>query len=94
MTNDKRVENCVVSLEGIKQNLQAIGSRVTATYDNGLKVSKEIKAGSGYLSQSTSKVFFSTSSRKIISLKVDWPDGTSTEHPIDEPSNQLTLKQS
>lgn len=93
MTDNNRVKNCVISLEGIKQNIQGVGSRVTATYNDGLKVSREVKAGSGYLSQSTSKVFFSTNSRTIISLKVDWPNGKSSEHRVDKPVEKLTIKQ-
>ena len=94
MTNDKNIKNCVVSLQGKDHNTQGIGARIIATYDDGLKVTKEIKAGSGYLSQSTTKVFFSLNSRKIINLKVNWPNGESTDHPIEEEKKDLTLKQS
>ena len=94
MTNDKNIKNCVISLQGKDHNTQGIGARIIATYDDGLKVTKEIKAGSGYLSQSTAKVFFSTNSRKIINFKVNWPNGESTEHPIEEEHKNFTLKQS
>ena len=70
----------VVTLEGRKGNPQAIGARVVVTRQDGSLETREVTAGSGYLSQSTANLHFGL--EKDLSPKridVIWPDGTKTE---------------
>lgn len=61
-------------------NLNAVGARVTLTRADGEKQSAEVAAGSGYLSQSASGLFFGLgeSGGKGARIDVRWPDGSSS----------------
>ncbi len=83
-----------VVLKGEKGNVRAIGAKVTATYSDSSKHSKEVQAGTGYLSQSTPHLFFGAKGKTLQSLKVRWPDGKVTDHKFDSDGKTITLSKS
>jgi hypothetical protein len=83
-----------VILKGQQMNIHAIGAKVTANYSDSSKHLKEVKAGAGYLSQSTPHLFFGANDKTIRSFKVRWPDGKVTDHKFDGKSRVITLSKS
>jgi hypothetical protein len=80
-----------VRLAGKKGNHTAIGSRITVQLDDGTTQVTEVRAGSGYLSQSPPDAIFGIpAGRNIASIKVNWPDGTAST--VKEPAIQPTLQ--
>lgn len=72
-----------VNLKGEPGNLAAVGSRVTVTDASGRRQTAEVYAGGGYLSQSTSTLFFGlgeTLPNEEIEIEVRWPSGEVTRH--------------
>ncbi|MCP4847263.1 MAG: RNA-binding protein [Verrucomicrobiaceae bacterium] len=75
----------IVHLVGKKGNPTGVGSRITVVLDDGSKKTAEVRAGSGYLSQNPPEAIFGIKAgRKISSVKVHWPNGTSSmvEGPV------------
>jgi len=91
VNNTKKIR---VILKGQRMNVHAIGAKVTANYSDSSKHLKEVKAGAGYLSQSTSHLFFGANGKTIQSFKVRWPDGKVTDHKFDGTSRVITLSKS
>ena len=91
VNNTKKIR---VILKGQRMNIHAIGAKVTANYSDSSKHLKEVKAGAGYLSQSTSHLFFGANGKTIQSFKVRWPDGKVTDHKFDGTSRVITLSKS
>jgi hypothetical protein len=91
VNNTKKIR---VILKGQRMNIHAIGAKVTANYSDSSKHLKEVKAGTGYLSQSTSHLFFGANGKTIQSFKVRWPDGKVTDHKFDGTSRVITLSKS
>lgn len=70
-----------VSLSGPRGNPAAIGARVALECADGHRHTAEVQAGTGYLSQSSSVLWFSVrAGAKPERWRVRWPDGTATEH--------------
>lgn len=91
---DKQNQMLTVELKGFAGNPFAIGSRVTVQFDDGSNQTAEVYAGSGYLSQSTPKLFFGRKSgAKAESIQVVWPDGNSTVHNQAIGDRRVTLDQ-
>ena len=86
-------KNYTVTLKGSIQNAQGIGAKIIAIFSDNSKVTKEIKAGSGYLSQSSNKLNFSANSKELIKFNIIWPTGETTEHPIDGVEKNLIFEQ-
>jgi hypothetical protein len=82
----------VVKLRGPTGNPLGVGSRVTVTRGDGRSESAEVVAGSGYLSQSTSALFFGRGSGPIRSVRVAWPDGTATDTEIEKDTPRITVE--
>ena len=80
----KTAKRFTVRLRGPVGNPTAIGARVTLTLDDDSKRTAEVYAGSGYLSQSTSTLFFGLGEKHSVkSVHVRWSDGTiSQTQPI------------
>lgn len=76
----------VVRLQGPRGNPTAIGATVSLRLNESLLGTREVYAGSGYLSQSSPKLFFSlpaaSNPRGTGSLFVRWPDGKETRADI------------
>ena len=83
-----------VILRGQNKNIHAIGAKVTANYSDSSKHLKEVKAGAGYLSQSTPHLFFGANGKIIQSFKVRWPDGKVTDHKLDSENRVVTQSKS
>ena len=83
-----------VILRGQNKNIHAIGAKVIANYSDSSKHLKEVKAGAGYLSQSTPHLFFGANGKTIQSFKVRWPDGKVTDHKLDSENRVVTLSKS
>ncbi len=72
-----------VNLRGEPGNLAAVGSRVSVTDASGRRQTAEVYAGGGYLSQSTSTLFFGLGDTLLgeeIEIEVRWPSGEVTRH--------------
>lgn len=72
-----------VTLRGEPGNLAAVGSRVSITDASGRRQTAEVYAGGGYLSQSTSTLFFGLGETHLgeeIGIEVRWPSGEITRH--------------
>lgn len=59
-------------------NRDAIGSRVTVTSGDGLKQIREVTSGQGRAGNSMFAVHFGLGDQPVMTLRVDWPDGTET----------------
>ena len=65
-----------ISLQGAQGNPEAIGARVSLSGEGVVPQTAEIHAGSGYLSQSSSDLYFGIAdTSKPLSLRVVWPGG-------------------
>ena len=80
----------VVRLIGESANPNAIGACVEYRADGKLLRSVEVYGGSGYLSQSSSSLFFVRRTGGM--FKVRWPNGVTSEHPLNN-SRVVELKQ-
>ncbi len=81
-----------VTLRGPPGNPTAVGARLTAQAADGSTQFAEISAGSSYYSQSAAAAFFgSTEGNPLKKIRVRWPDGSITEHPLAASSGSLVL---
>ena len=78
-----------VRLAGPRGNPHAVGAAVTVVYAGGRQQTAEVYAGSGYLSQSAPTLFFGR--RRALEIRVRWPGGDTTVHPIEGHTGQVTL---
>ena len=72
-----------INLKGERGNLAAVGSRVTVTNASEQRQTAEVYAGGGYLSQSTSTLFFGLGDSQLgeeIQIEVRWPTGEVTQY--------------
>ena len=94
-TGSKTNRPLKVRLEGNRTgNPTAIGARVTLQLDDNSTKTAEIYAGGGYLSQSTSTVFFGLGgSRTVQRVQVQWPDGKVTAEKPAPGARSVVLKQ-
>ena len=80
--NDSETRNhfLAIRLQGTDCVRDAIGARVEVTYENSIKEKsiKTVRAGEGYISQSSKELIFGLGERTdIAKVIVGWPDGTS-----------------
>jgi hypothetical protein len=81
-----------VVLRGPKGNPTAIGALVRVVLADGTAQASEVAAGSGYLSQSTSGLFFGYADRNVPrEVTVRWPDGRTSVHPWTQTPGKLIL---
>lgn len=72
-----------ISLKGNLGNPTAVGSKVSVMNASGHRQTAEVYAGGGYLSQSTSTLFFglgATDPSEEINIEVMWPNGEVTQY--------------
>lgn len=80
-TSELAGEPIQVQLTGAAGNRQAIGARVTVVTKDGASQTAEIHAGSGYLSQSSTRITFGSSNLEAVeTIVVHWPDGSHDVH--------------
>jgi hypothetical protein len=83
-----------VRLQGRTGNPTAIGARVTLRLDDDSTRSAEVYAGGGYLSQSTSSMFFGLgTSRAVKEIQVRWPDGKITIETAPSGTKAIVVEQ-
>lgn len=64
-----------LSLEGVNSNKDAIGARIELRVKNMIQI-REVKGGSGYLSQNDIRPHFGLgNAKKIDEIKIQWPSG-------------------
>jgi hypothetical protein len=79
-----------MALRGRRGNPSAIGARVTMILSDGSQRASEVYAGSGYLSQSTAKLFFGHPAENPPKrIRVRWPWGEVTD--VQPPNRPGTL---
>ncbi|HSH03182.1 MAG TPA: FG-GAP-like repeat-containing protein [Anaerolineae bacterium] len=71
-----------VRLQGPPANPTAVGARITITHSDGHTVTREIHAGSSYLSQDSATLVFGLGPATTATATVRWPDGTTTQHDL------------
>ena len=85
-------ERIRVSLIGPPGNPEAIGARVTAIFHDGSEKVCEIRAGEGYLSQSSSAVFLTRFLAENPSkIKIRWPDGSEATHELEKKTQLIKI---
>ncbi|MFP6872137.1 MAG: FG-GAP-like repeat-containing protein [Verrucomicrobiales bacterium] len=78
-------------LRGKAGNPTGTGSRISLSLDDGTMQTLEARSGGGYLSQNPANLTFGLGpSRKVVRLKVTWPDGRSST--IDAPDTSKPLQ--
>ncbi|HUF62787.1 MAG TPA: ASPIC/UnbV domain-containing protein [Verrucomicrobiales bacterium] len=81
-------------LEGRTCNRDAVGARVTLRFEDGPPLSLSLKAGEGFLGQSSKWLHFGLGAQtKIQSIEVRWPGGNSEAFPGLEPGRRYHLTQ-
>ena len=72
-----------IRLTGRGINPTASGARVMVEYASGRREMQEVRAGSGWMSQSSSSCFFGYSEKDpAATVHVRWPDGRDTRHVV------------
>ncbi len=72
-------QSVAFNLIGRRSNRDAIGARITFTLGGTIR-SKEVRAGSGFLSQHSRIVYFGLGiERQLPAVRIDWPSGLSQE---------------
>ena len=64
-----------VELVGTGLNTSAIGARVVVVLPDGQQMTREVRAGTGYLSQDDHRLHFGTRDAKYVGVTVFWPGG-------------------
>lgn len=83
-----------VELKGPRGNPTGIGSRVSFTTSSERTLVREIRAGGGYLSQSSPRCFVALQSDEHIGkIVVRWPDGKSTTHQPSAYQDHVIIRQ-
>jgi enediyne biosynthesis protein E4 len=94
--NQKRPERelLTVRLNGKRANPTAIGARVILVIDGKPSPVQEVAAGAGYLSQSTSALFFGGWKKSdALMVKVHWPDGKQSQTTVPTGSTRILISQ-
>ena len=81
-----------IALHGPAGNPTAVGARITVELADGSIQTSEVYAGSGYYSQSSAACFFGyTDANPAKTVRVRWPNGATTQHPVPTAATMLTL---
>jgi hypothetical protein len=85
-----------VKLIGTKSNHDAIGAKVTATTNSGATLSRMVKGGSSYLSQSELPLTFGLGkpgTTRSIRLQIQWPSGRNDSVADIKPNQSVTIQE-
>jgi hypothetical protein len=98
LRNDNANQNDMlrVKLIGTKSNRDAIGAKVTATTNTGATLTRMVKDGSSYLSQSELPLTFGLGkpgATKSIRLQILWPSGLKDSVADVKPNQSLTIQE-
>ena len=79
-------------LRGLAGNPTGVGGRVDVSFEGAGRRSAEVRAGGGYLSQSSAMLFFGVPSGEASArISVRWPDGTISSHSAPTDARAITL---
>jgi tetratricopeptide (TPR) repeat protein len=82
-SDSQRSSSMSVSLQGVRSNRDAIGARATLTLSNGREITRAVRAGHGYLSQSSKRLHFAwPTNEKASILRITWPNSPPSIHEI------------
>jgi len=82
-----------VQLRGPAGNPTGIGARVEVAFADGIRRVAEVRAGGGYLSQSSSALFFAAPHASASArINVRWPDGKTTSHQASVTNQIIALR--
>jgi hypothetical protein len=98
LRNDNANQNDVlrVKLIGTKSNRDAIGAKVTLTTSTGAAMTRMVKGGSSYLSQSELPLTFGLGkpgSAKIVGMQIVWPSGRKDTISDLKPNQFVTIQE-
>jgi hypothetical protein len=86
-------QSLVVRLNGPKGNLRGVGSRVSLHLKSGRILVGEVHSGSGYLTGSSTDLFFPVlEGDEAVSLTIRSPTGETIRHPINDATGRVTVK--
>ena len=98
LRNDNGNQNDMLRIKtiGTRSNRDGIGARITVITSEGLHLSKMVKTGSSYLSQSELPVTFGLGKpkeNKSVSLEIVWPSGKREAAKNIQPNQFITLQE-
>jgi hypothetical protein len=98
LRNDNANQNDVLRLKliGTRSNRDAIGAKVTVTTNSGAVLSRMVKGGSSYLSQSELPLTFGLGkpgSVKSVRVQIVWPRGRKDSLADVQPNQSLTIQE-
>ena len=98
LRNDNANQNDVLRLKliGTKSNRDAIGAKVTLTSKGGASMTRMVKGGSSYLSQSELPLTFGLGkpgSARNLRLEIAWPSGRKDSIADVQPNQFLTVQE-
>ena len=98
LRNDNGNQNDVLRVKviGTRSNRDGIGAKIAVTSNEGLHLTKMVKTGSSYLSQSELPVTFGLGKpkgNKIVSLEIVWPSGKHETAKNIQPNQFITLQE-
>jgi enediyne biosynthesis protein E4 len=89
--DNRRLE---IRLRGRRGNSTAVGARLELELSDGSHQTSEIYGGDGYLSQSTAAWFVGLGqSSQPKQIKIRWPNGQESSHPVDPNARQVMIEQ-
>ncbi len=99
LRNDNANQNDVLRVKtvGTKSNRDGIGAKVTVITRKGERLTRMVKTGSSYLSQSELPLTFGLGkpeNGKIVAMEVTWPSGRKDSVPKVKPNQMITIQES
>ena len=76
-----------------KSNRDAIGARIIAQTDDGKKIWREVRGGSGFLSMEPKTQHIGLGASKKVNLKINWPNGLEETYEITKLNKLYEIKQ-
>lgn len=87
--NDYR--NLQIRLKGPKGNPTGIGSKITLHLPGGNNQTAEIHAGSGYLTQTPARMYFSLGNEEVATIQVQWPSGKTSTTQVSTETREVII---
>ena len=75
-----------------ERSLDPVGARIELVLSNGRKLMRSLRAGEGFLGQSSRYLHFGLSEESIKTIKVRWPEGEWEDFSVAAPGRRYLLK--